>query len=289
MNAGLEVRRPPVREWLFDRGSGAAAAVAASVLGLAVIFVVRESVPAFRSLGVATWATSGSWTPSAGEYNLLPMVAGTLLSSAGALLLAAPVALGCAVFAELPGPRWPRVLVRRLVEVLAGVPSVVYGLWGLVSIVPLIARWEPPGASLLAGALVLALMILPTLALLFGNALDQVPEGYRRGAAALGLGRWSTLWGVCLPAAWGGLLAAVVLAAARALGETMAVLMVCGNVVAVPTSVFDPVRTLTANIALEMAYAMELHRSALFVSGTVLLVVVAGLAAAATRWGGPRG
>lgn len=284
-------REPRLRRWrvvAWRRGTAALAGVAASVLALAALFVVRESLPALREVApVAWWGVA--WHPSAGAFGLWPMVLGTVLSSLGALVLAVPLALGCAVYLDGPGPALPRGVIRRLVELLAGVPSVVYGLWGLVSVVPLIAAWAPPGASLLAGALVLALMILPTLALLFGNALEQVPASHRRGAAALGLGRWSTLWGVCLPSARAGLVAGVLLAAGRALGETMAVLMVCGNVVAVPESLTSPVRTLTANIALEMAYAMGTHRSALFVSGLCLLVVVAGLVTAASRWGPARG
>jgi phosphate transport system permease protein len=169
-------------------------------------------------------------------------------------------------------------------ELLAGIPSVVYGLWGLVVLVPLITQVQPPGSSLLAGILIVALMILPTVALLTEASLASLPPAYWRGSAALGLGTWATVQGVCLPAIRSGMLTAVMLATARALGETMAVLMVCGNVVQVPESVFAPVRTLTANIALEMAYALDLHRSALFASGLVLMLVVAGLVVLTDRW-----
>ena len=149
--------------------------------------------------------------------------------------------------------------------------------------VPLIGQFEPPGASLLAGILILTLMIVPTVALLSDAALDALPRSYAQGAAALGLGPWATATRVLLPAARGGVATGVMLAAARALGETMAVLMVCGNVVRVPDSVFDPVRTLTANIALEMAYAADDHRAALFVSGLLLTVLVSVLVLLAHR------
>jgi phosphate transport system permease protein len=150
-----------------------------------------------------------------------------------------------------------------------------------VVLVPLISRIHPPGPSLLTGIFVLALMILPTIALVADTSLGNVPPSYLQGAAALGLGRWAIVRGVAMPAARAGLSTAVVLGTGRAIGETMAVLMVCGNVVQMPEGLFSPVRTLTANMALEMAYAMADHRSALFVSGLVLMALVGLLVAIA--------
>ena len=175
------------------------------------------------------------------------------------------------------------MLFRSLLTLLAGIPSVVFGFWGLTVLVPLIARFEPPGASLLAASLILTIMILPTVALMSEAAINAVPESYARCSAALGLSKDATIRKVILPAAKSGIVAAVILATARALGETMAVLMVSGNVVQTPTSIFEPIRTLTANIALEMAYATQFHRSTLFVSGLVLTFVIAALAIAARR------
>ena len=166
---------------------------------------------------------------------------------------------------------------------LAGIPSVVYGLWGLTVLAPLIARWQPPGVSVLAGALVLALMVLPTVALTASSALAAVPASLLQGAAALGLSRRAVVLGVALPAARGGIVGGVLLAAARALGETMALLMVAGNVVQMPSGLFEPVRVLTANIALEMAYASGDHRAALFASGVLLTALVLALALTAGR------
>ena len=157
----------------------------------------------------------------------------------------------------------------------------MYGFWGLVNLVPLIARIHPPGPSLLAGILILTIMILPTIALMADAALANVPQHYLRGAAALGLSRWATIRGVVFPAAKSGLFTGVILETGRAIGETMAVLMVCGNVVETPHSLFDPIRTLTANIALEMAFALGDHRSALFVSGLLLMAMIVALAVAA--------
>ena len=168
-----------------------------------------------------------------------------------------------------------------MVELLAGIPSVVYGLWGLVVLVPLITRLHPPGPSLLAGIAILTVMILPTVTLAANASFSQVPREYLHGAVALGIGRWSIIRRVVLPAAKSGLFTGIILQTGRAIGETMAILMVCGNVVQTPTSLFDPIRTLTANIALEMGYAVGNHRSALFVSGLLLMLMVIALTTAA--------
>lgn len=263
--------------------------MAGAVLLLILGFVALESWPALQGIGLTRFFSDGAWHPAGaaqtGRYDLSPMLIGTLYAVLGAMLLATPLGVLSAVFCHYYAPPALARGYRRLIELLAGIPSVVYGFWGLVVLVPLIRAWHPPGPSLLAGMLILALMILPTIALLTDAALASLPAAYLRGAAALGLSRWSTTCRVALPAARSGLFTAVCLASGRALGETMAVLMVCGNVVRVPDSVFDPIRTLTANIALEMAYAQEAHRAALFVSGAVLLALIALLAFAADRIG----
>ncbi len=254
-------------------------ALAALIVALILLFVLREAWPALQQLGPVRFLGDPGWHPASGDgdagYGLLPMLAGTLLSSGGAVLLAAPLGLGSALFATSYGPPRLRGPHRQLLQLLGGIPSVVVGFWGLVVLTPLIRQWHPPGQSLLAGILCLTLMILPTTALLSEQALRDVPAGSLQAAAALGLSRRATLEGVVLPVARGGLLSAVVLASGRALGETMAVLMVGGNVIQVPATLFDPVRTLTANIALELGYALELHRAVLFVGGLVLMGVVA--------------
>jgi len=157
---------------------------------------------------------------------------------------------------------------------LAGIPSVVFGFWGLTTLVPLINQLHPPGASLLAAILVLTLMILPTITLTAYSALMAVPVEFLRNAAALGLSRWGMIHGVAFPAARAGIVAGIILAMGRAIGETMAVLMVAGNVVQYPDGLFDPIRTLASNIVLEMAYAMGDHRAMLFVSGLLLMLML---------------
>ncbi len=257
------------------------AVVSGGIVVLIVVFLVAEAVPVLRHVGPAAFFTGRSWHPAEGLYNLTPMFWGTLLAMTGSVLVATPLGVLSAVFCRFYAPPTVSRLYRRLIELLADIPSVVYGFWGLTTLVPLIARIRPPGPSLLAGVLILTVMILPTIALVAQAALEGVPRHYLQGAAALGLSRWATVRGVVLPAARSGLFTGVILGTGRAIGETMAVLMVCGNVVETPRSLFDPIRTLTANIALEMGFALGDHRSALFVSGLLLTAMIGVLVAAA--------
>ncbi len=272
---------PSHRDQLFRWALWGCASIAGLILLFIVAFLILESVLAFQGLGARRFVFDSSWHPSEDAFNLLPMVMGTGLTTLGAILLAGPIGFCSALFCHWYAPPLVATLYSRFLELLAGIPSVVFGFWGLVVLVPLINQWHPPGSSLLAGILILTMMILPTTSLLAQSSLAQVPSEYIRGAAALGLGQWATLRRVVIPAAGSGLWTAGLLATGRALGETMAVLMVCGNVVQMPSTVFDPIRTLTANIALEMAYAVDVHRSALFVSGVVLLLLVLMLVTAA--------
>jgi len=202
------------------------------------------------------------------------MLWGTILSTLGALLLATPLGIASALFSHYYAPPLLATGYRRLIALLAGIPSVVYGFWGLTTLAPMIAQYHPPGVSLLTAILVLALMILPTIALTVDAALLTVPTLYYRSATALNLSRWTLISCIVLPSLYPALISGIMLAAGRAMGETMAVLMVAGNVVQYPSSLFDSVRTLTANIALEMGYAMGDHRAALFVSGLSLMFMV---------------
>lgn len=276
--------------WHADRWLAAPlallAASAAAILLLVLAFLLREAWPVLSGGGWRHFFTDNGWYPLEGRFGLLPMVWATLAAASGAILLAAPLGLASAIFVCFHASPKLAKHYRTILALLAGIPSVVYGLWGLTVLVPLIARWQPPGASLLSAILILALMILPTVALTSASALGAVPEAWLRGAAALGLTRKGIILGVAVPAARSGILGGVLLATARALGETMAVLMVAGNVVQNPTGLFEPVRVLTANIALEMAYATGTHRAGLFASGlmlTLLVLVLASLAARGTR------
>lgn len=275
------------RDVLFLAVLRLAALVAGGIVLWIAGFLVVESVPALRTVGLARFLGDPSWHPAKGAaqgtFGMTAMLTGTLAATVGAMLLATPLGWASAIFVQGYAPPGLARYYRRLVELLAGIPSVVYGFWGLVVLVPLIRRIEPPGPSLLAGVLILALMILPTVALTADAALRGVESHHLRSAAALGLTRGATLVHVVFPAARAGLLGGVLLAAMRALGETMAILMVCGNIVQTPNSLFDPIRTLTANIALEMAYAVGDHRAALFVSGLALTAMVTVLVLLAER------
>ena len=250
------------------------ALISAAVVVLILVFLLNESWPVLQHVSVLRFISDPSWHPAQGLYNLTPMLSATLLSTVGALLLATPLGIASALFSRYYAPPFLAAWYRRLIELLAGIPSVVYGFWGLTTLAPLIAQLHPPGVSLLTAILVLALMVLPTVAITVDAALFAVPNAYHQGAAALGLTRWAMIKSVILPAAHSGITSGVMLAAGRAIGETMAVLMVAGNVVQFPHSLFDSVRTLTANIALEMSYAMGDHRAALFVSGLALMLMV---------------
>ena len=257
------------------------AAIAGTIVLLIVAFLIMEALPVLHHVGLLRFFTDPSWHPAEGFYNLTPMLWGTLFAMAGSVLIATPIGIFSAVFCHYYAPTMVARPYRRLIELLAGIPSVVYGFWGLVVLVPLIGEIQPPGPSLLAGILILTIMILPTIALMADASLANVPQQYLRGAAALGLPRWAIIRGVVFPAAKSGLFTGVILETGRAIGETMAILMVCGNVVQTPSSLFDPIRTLTANIALEMAYALGDHRAALFVSGLVLMGMIVALTIAA--------
>lgn len=260
-----------------------AALVASGILVLIVLFVIKEAWPVLERVGPFRFLSDDSWHPTENRFGMTPMLAASFAASAGAIILGAPLGIGSALFCRFYAPRFLAKLFYWAIVLLAGMPSVVLGLWGLTVAVPLIAWLQPPGTSLLAGILVLTLMTVPTIALTTEAALTAVPRSYWSGAKALGLSREGTLLGVVLPAARGGIAAGILLAAARALGETMVVLMVAGNVVQMPDSLFASVRTLTANIALEMAYATGDHRSALFVSGLVLTLLVLLLSTGAAR------
>lgn len=256
------------------------AAIAGAIMVLILGFLFKEALPVLQEVGITAFWQDETWNPSQQSYNLVPMIWGTVLVTTGAVSLATPLGIISALFCQYYAPGAIASIYRRLIELLAGIPSVVYGFWGLVVLVPLINQLHPPGTSLLAGIAILTLMILPTIALVADATFSEVPQEYLLGASAMGLSLWGTIWQIVLPVSKSGLLTGVILEIGRAIGETMAVLMVCGNVVQIPNSIFAPVRTLTANIALEMAYALDNHRSALFVSGLLLLSIIIVLAIA---------
>lgn len=251
--------------------------MSASLIVLILAFLVLEAGPALRSAPLSHLLSAAGWHPTEGKYGMLPLLVGSLLTTAGALSIAAPVGIAAAVFGQFYAPSFVAIPFRHMIALLGGIPSVVYGLFGLVVLAPRLATLGGSGQCLLAAILILGLMILPTVTLTTLAALRSVPTAYLRGAAALGLGRYATARRVALPAARSGIVTGLFLATARAAGETMAVLMVAGNVVQIPRSLLDPTRTLTANIALELGYADPRHRALLFAGGLLLMLAVLAL------------
>jgi phosphate transport system permease protein len=254
--------------------TGSAAAVAGLLLLLILAEMLRASWPALTTLQLRDWLLSGQWAPADGEYGLGAMLAASLVTSILALAIAGPAGIVLGAWLHLSAPAWVAAPLRALQGLMAGIPSVVYGFWGLITLVPLVNLWAPPGAVLLTAVLVLALMILPLSVLVTDAALHQVPPRALQAARALALSRWGTFRHVMWPFVRSSIGSGVVLQFGRALGETMAVLMVAGNVIRWPGSLTEPIRTITANIALEMGYASGLHAQVLFLSGLVLLLLV---------------
>jgi phosphate ABC transporter permease protein PstC len=260
---------------------GVACSAILSLLLIAV-FILKEGVPFLFSYGLGRFLFTSKWDPAAGLFGIYPMIVASVWVTLGAMLIGAPLGVAGAVFLNEFMPRGVMRVVKPTIELLAGIPSVVYGFIGVMVLAPLIrSELGGPGLSLLAAAIILGVMVLPTIISISVDALGSVPNSYREGALALGATRWQSVHLVTVKAARSGIIASVILAMGRAIGETMAVIMVAGNAVKLPNSTLDSVRTLTANIALEMGFATGRHRQALFATGVVLFVIVMLLNAAA--------
>ena len=252
-------------------------AALSAVSGLAIItaFIFKEGLPIIAKVGLGDFILSSDWYPSEGRFGILPMIAGSLEVTAGAMVIGVLFGLGCAVLLVNFVPPLAVSIIKPSIELLAGIPSVVYGFMGVVILVPFIRdHLGGPGLSVLAASVVLGIMVLPTVTSISVDALQAVPRAYREGSIALGATEWQTTHMVVLKAARSGIVAAVILGMGRAIGETMAVIMVAGNTITIPHSILDPVRTLTSNIALEMGYAAGDHRQALFATGVTLFVII---------------
>ncbi|MGB9893398.1 MAG: phosphate ABC transporter permease subunit PstC [Candidatus Saccharicenans sp.] len=248
---------------------------AISVLAIITIFIFEQGTPIMFRYGLKTFLFGQDWYPLEKSFGLLPMIVGSLMVTFGALVIGVPLGLASAIFlTEFSHRRLARFL-KPFIELLAGIPSVVYGFIGLMFLVPFIReRLGGPGLSVLAASIILGIMILPTIISITIDSIKAVPDSYREGSIALGATKWQTVRMVVLPAARSGIVASIILGMGRAIGETMAVIMVAGNSADIPSSILAPVRTLTSNIALEMAYASGEHRQALFATGVILFVII---------------
>ena len=250
-----------------------------SVLAVALIciFLFANGIPAIKEIGFFKFIGGTKWAPNdiPASFGILPMILGSIYVTAGAIILGVPVGILTAIFMAKFCPKGIYKYLKSAVDLLAGIPSVVYGFFGLVVIVPFIREvFGGNGSSILTASILLGIMILPTIIGVSESAIGAVPESYYEGAIALGASHERSVFFAILPAAKSGILAGVILGVGRAIGETMAVIMVAGNQVRMPDGIFKGVRTLTANIVLEMGYAADLHREALIATAVVLFVFI---------------
>jgi phosphate transport system permease protein len=253
-----------------------------SVIGFVVLiffFLLREGVPAFFKIPLGNLFGT-RWYPTFDLFGALPLILGSAMVTLNAILIALPLGVATAVFVREVAPSWAREILKPLIEVLAGIPSVILGFFGMVVVAPLVREvlGVPTGLSAITGSLILAYMSLPTIISVAEDALDAVPKSYRDASLAMGATKWQTIWRVVVPAARSGILTAVMLGLGRAIGETMLVMMVTGNAARMPLSLdapFLPVRTMTATIAAEMGEVANgsIHYSALFAIGIMLFLI----------------
>ncbi len=243
------------------------------------LFLMSEGLPALGEVPLFT-LFSTRWYPIEGNYGILPLIGGSLIVTLGATLIAVPAGIGTAIFISEVAPRWLREILKPLVELLGGLPSVVLGFLGILALSPFLHKFAnlPTGLTAFTGSLLLGAIAIPTIVSVAEDALDSVPRSYRDAALALGATEWQTIWRVTLPSARSGVLTGVMLGIGRAIGETMAVMMVTGNAPVMPTSLaalFSPVRTMTATIAAEMGEVANgsTHYHVLFFIGIVLFLI----------------
>lgn len=252
-----------------------AATISILCIVLICIFLFANGVPAMAEIGIFKFLLGTEWRPSNDIYGILPMILGSIYVTAGAIVIGVPVGLLSAIFmARFCPPKLHKIL-QPMVHLMAGIPSVVYGFFGLAVLVPFINNVSKGGGnSILTASLLLAMMILPTIITVSESSLRAVPESYYEGSLALGATHERSVFFAILPAAKSGILAGVVLGIGRAIGEAMAVVMVAGNQARMPAGLLKGVRTLTTNIVLEMGYAADLHREALIATGVVLFIFI---------------
>lgn len=260
-----------IAKWIF------CLAACTSVLAVAVIciFLFAGGLPAIKEIGVSNFLFGTTWKPKNNIYGILPMIVGSIYVTAGAILVGVPVGILTAVFLSSFCPKRLYKVIKPLTELMAGIPSVVYGFFGLVVMVPFVRDvFGGHGSSMLTASLLLGIMILPTIIGVSEAAIKAVPDKYYQGALALGATHERSVFFAALPAAKSGIMAGIVLGIGRAIGETMAVIMVAGNQARMPNGILKGVRTMTSNIVLEMGYAADLHRQALIATGVVLFVFI---------------
>jgi len=266
----VEIKEKVVEKTLFIIALSSIA-----TLALIAFFIFEQGVPLIWKVGLKSFILGDRWVPSQGSYGILSMIVGSFWVTFGALLLGIPLGLACAIFLCEWVPPTAGMVLRPTIQLLAAIPSVIYGFWGLVVLVPIVrTHLGGPGLSILSGSVVLGFMILPTIISISEDSLRALPPSYKAGALALGATHWQTIWRVLIPAARSGIVASIILGMGRAIGETMAMIMILGNAVKIPTSFLDSARTLTTNIGIEMGYSTGDHRQALFATGVILFFII---------------
>ena len=248
-----------------------------SILCVAMIcvFLFANGIPAIGKIGVLNFLTGEKWKPGNNLFGILPMILGSIYVTAGVVIIGVPIGILTAVFMSKFCPKPVYKVVKPAIYLLAGIPSVVYGFFGMVVIVPVVSQiFGGSGKSMLTASILLGIMILPTIIGVSESAINAVPSSYYEGSLALGASHERSVFFATLPAAKSGILAGVILGVGRAIGETMAVIMVAGNQARMPKGILQGVRTMTANIVLEMGYATDLHREALIATAVVLFVFI---------------
>jgi len=262
-------------EFLIEKGLFITAIFSIIIILLIISFILMEGLPAFEDYGFFNFLFGMTWAPSDGEYGVFAMIIGSIYVTLLSLLMAVPLSLLCAIFMAEVAPNSVRKILKPVIETLSGIPSVVYGFFGLIMLVPILRiNFGGTGFSMFAASLILTVMILPTITTISQDSLRAVPHEYREASFGLGATNWQTIRRVVFPAALPGIITAIILGMGRAIGETLAVIMVAGNVVQIPGSIFEPVRVLTSNIAIEMGYATGLHYNALFGTAIVLFLII---------------
>ena len=267
-----------LKEKFLERSFFIIALSSISILGLIAFFIFWEGLPLIWKVGAKSFLLGDRWFPSKGDFGIFPMIVGSFGVTLGSLIVGVPLGLACAIFLCELTPPLVGTFFRPMIQLLAAIPSVIFGFWGLIILVPLIRNYlGGPGLSVLAGSLVLGIMILPTIISISEDALRALPRTFKEGALSLGATHWQTIWRVLIPAARSGIVASVILGMGRAIGETMAMIMILGNAVQMPDSILKSTRTLTTNIGIEMGYAAGDHRQALFATGVVLFFIIMAL------------
>ncbi|MDD2958487.1 MAG: phosphate ABC transporter permease subunit PstC [Lachnospiraceae bacterium] len=253
----------------------AAACVSILAVALICVFLFANGIPAISEIGIVKFLLGRTWKPGNNLYGIFPMIIGSIYITAGAIAVGVPVGLLTAVFLAKYCPKKIYGILKTMIDLLAGIPSVVYGFFGMVVIIPFVRNvFGGKGSSILTASLLLGMMILPTIISTAEASIRAVPESYYEGSLALGATHERSVFCSMLPAAKSGIMAGIILGIGRAIGETMAVIMVAGNQARITGDILKGIRTLTANIVLEMGYATDLHREALIATGVVLFVFI---------------